>query len=93
MQSVTVFRMRSARDSRVLQGHSHLSAATGLAAEDELAACLLIATWASTTGHTLRADIRPQLLTQEELISFWADEQTGTGSAVFNRPTVPGVAR
>ena len=70
MQSVTKFRMRRARDSRSVQGHNHLSAATGLAAEDELPACLVIATWAPATGHTRRADIRSQLLTEEEPITF-----------------------
>ncbi|MGO9779228.1 MAG: hypothetical protein ACLPKE_32055 [Streptosporangiaceae bacterium] len=93
MQSVTVFPVRRARDTRAFQGHNRLSAATGLGAEDELPACLLIGTWAPTTGRTLRADIRTQLLTEEDLITFWADEQTGTGSAVFNGPTVPGVVR
>jgi hypothetical protein len=42
--------------------------------EDELLALLLIHTWTLTTGKTLRCDVPPQELTEEELIEFWSDD-------------------
>jgi hypothetical protein len=43
-------------------------------ADDELLALLLITSWALATGRTMPAGISPQLLSAEELISFWADD-------------------
>jgi len=48
-----------------------------------LIARLLITSWSLTTGRTLRG-VPPQALTEEELISFWADDhvpapRTGSG--------------
>jgi hypothetical protein len=42
--------------------------------EDELLARVLIISWSLATGRTLRADVSPQSLTEDELISFWADD-------------------
>jgi hypothetical protein len=36
---------------------------------------VLITSRSLTTGRTLRAGVPPQWLTEEELISFWADDQ------------------
>jgi hypothetical protein len=36
---------------------------------------VLITSWSLATGRTLRMGVSPQLLTEEELISFWADDQ------------------
>jgi hypothetical protein len=57
-----------------------------LLSEDELIALLLIHTWTLITGKTLRCDVPPQELTEEELIDFWSDDhfdsqQDTTGSA------------
>jgi len=45
-----------------------------LLSDDELIARLLIHTWMLTTGKTLRSDVPPDELTQEELIDFWSDD-------------------
>jgi hypothetical protein len=45
-----------------------------LLSEDELIALLLIHTWTLITGKTLRCDVPPQELTEEELIDFWSDD-------------------
>ena len=43
--------------------------------DDELVARLLIHTWTLTTGKTLRCDVPPQELAEEELIDFWSEEE------------------
>ena len=53
------------------------------ATHDELLAQVLIISWSLTTGRTLRG-VSPQSLTEEELITFWADDhipapRPGTG--------------
>ena len=42
--------------------------------EDELLARVLVISWSLATGRTLPADVSPQSLTEDELISFWADD-------------------
>jgi hypothetical protein len=42
--------------------------------EDALLARVLITSWSLATGRTLRSDVPPQLLTEDELIAFWADD-------------------
>ena len=44
--------------------------------DDEYMAGLLIRMWALASGRALRADIRPEQLSSEELIRFWADDLT-----------------
>lgn len=46
-----------------------------LLSEDELIARLLIHTWTLTTGKTLRCDVPPHELSEEELIDFWSDDR------------------
>jgi hypothetical protein len=43
--------------------------------DDDLLALVLIYTWTLVTGRTLRSDVPPQELSEEELIDFWADDQ------------------
>jgi hypothetical protein len=43
--------------------------------DDELIARLLIHTWTLTTGKTLRCNVPPHELTEEELIDFWSDDR------------------
>jgi hypothetical protein len=45
--------------------------------DDELVAWLLIHIWTLTTGKTLRCDVPPHELTEEELIGFWSDDHFG----------------
>jgi hypothetical protein len=50
---------------------------------DELLAAILITNWALATGRTLPAGVAPQSLSEEDLISFWADDRmTSTSGAV-----------
>lgn len=49
--------------------------------EDDLIAYTLIQIWALTTGRVLRDDLPPDLLTEEELIAFWADPALVQGGA------------
>jgi hypothetical protein len=46
-----------------------------LLSDDELIARLLIHTWTLTTGKTLRGDVPPHELAEEELIDFWSDDR------------------
>jgi hypothetical protein len=47
-----------------------------LLSDDELIARLLIHTWTLATGKTLRSDVPPHELTEEELIDFWSDNHS-----------------
>ena len=57
---------------------------------DEILARLLITSWTLATGRTLRGDVPPQMLSAEELISFWADEQMTADHARPPRPHTRG---
>ena len=59
---------------------------------DEILARLLITSWTLATGRTLRGDVRPQMLSAEELISFWADEQMTADHAPGPPATYPRAA-
>jgi len=48
--------------------------------EDALLARVLITSRSLATGRTLRAGVPPESLTEEELISFWADDGIGIAS-------------
>jgi hypothetical protein len=54
--------------------------------DDEILARLLIIGWTLASGRTLRGDVPPQMLSAEELISFWADEQLTADQAPGPRP-------
>ena len=56
--------------SRGFPGQTHRSSG-----EDELLARVLITSWSLATGRSLRG-VAPQALTEDELISFWADDKT-----------------
>jgi hypothetical protein len=65
-------------DSRAVPQNKHSRVETVPTAEDQHAASLLTLRCSSATGHALRADVLPQLLTAEEPTIFLADEQTNT---------------
>jgi hypothetical protein len=50
----------------------------GPVGDDEFVAGLLIRMWSLASGRTLRSDIRPEQLSAEELIRFWADDLTAS---------------
>jgi hypothetical protein len=83
MQDTSVSDMRFASDSGVKPRRKFFSRAVRHADEDELLARVLITSWSLATGRILRG-VPPQSLTEDELISFWADDhipapRTGTG--------------
>ena len=83
MQDTNVSGMGFTSDSGAKPGRGFSSREVRHASEDELLARVLITSWSLTTGRTLRG-VPPQSLTEDELISFWADDhipapRTGTG--------------
>ena len=52
---------------------------------DNLLAAILTTYWTLATGRTLPAGVSPRSLSEEDLISFWADDQMASASGV-----VPG---
>jgi hypothetical protein len=68
---------RNVPDGKVpVPGGSVPPAGTPTPADDDaLLAMVLITSWSLATGRTLRSDVPPQLLTEDELIAFWADDQ------------------
>jgi hypothetical protein len=81
MQDTTVSGMCFASDYSAKSRRRFFSRAVRHANEDELLARVLITSWSLATGRTLRG-VPPQ--TEDELISFWADDhipapRTGSG--------------
>jgi hypothetical protein len=74
VQDTTVSGTRGASDSGADPRRRLFSRAVRHASEDELLARVLITSWSLATGRTLRS-AAPQSLTEDELISFWADDQ------------------
>ena len=58
--------------------------------DDDLLAGLLISMWALVSGRFLRRGVRPDQLSEEELITFWADDQT---PALGRHAAPPDLAR
>ena len=73
MQDTTVCGIRFGSDSGAKPRSITFSLAVQHANHDELLARVLITSWSLATGRTLRA-VPPQSLTEDELISFWADD-------------------
>jgi len=44
--------------------------------DDEMLAAVYINMWALASGRTLRRDVPPGQLSEDELITFWADDMT-----------------
>jgi hypothetical protein len=75
MQDTTVSGIRYASDSGANARRGFFSRAVRHSGEDELVARVLITSWSLATGRTLRGGVTPQSLTEDELITFWADDQ------------------
>jgi hypothetical protein len=73
MHDTTVFGVPCASKSAAIVRPEAAGNAPGHA-DDDLLARLLITSWTLATGRTLRVGIPPQLLSEDELISFWADD-------------------
>lgn len=82
LQDITVFGMPAERGIGAIP-HPDVPAWAFEAGhgEDQSLACLLITKWALLTGRTLRTDVPLDLLSAEELISFWADREMAEGRA------------
>jgi hypothetical protein len=91
MQDTTVSSILRASDSGANARRRFFSRAVRHADEDELLARVLITSWSLTTGRTLRTGVRPQSLTEDELISFWADDQIGVASRALAAEPVSAV--
>jgi hypothetical protein len=75
MRDTTVSGIRYVSDSGANARRGFFSRAVYRPDEDELLARVLITSWSLATGRTLRTGVAPQSLTEDELISFWADDQ------------------
>jgi hypothetical protein len=80
MRDTTVSGIRYASDSGASARRRFFSRAVRHSGEDELVARVLITSWSLATGRTLRS-VAPQSLTEDELITFWADDQMATPRA------------
>ena len=55
--------------------------------DDDVMAAVLIRMWSLASGRILRSDVRPDQLTEEELIRFWADDMVPpSGRHAARRP-------
>jgi len=75
MQDTTVFGIHRASGSGLNTRRKFFSRSARYANEDDLLARVLITSWSMATGRTLRDGVAPHSLTEDELISFWADDQ------------------
>ncbi len=75
MQDTTVSGPHYASDAGVISHRRFLGRPMRHANGDELLARILITSWSLATGQILRPGVTPELLTEDELISFWADDQ------------------
>lgn len=64
----------ASRDVRLRREGTGVPAALAGDADDEQLARLLIRMWSLASGRTVRTDVPPHLLTEDELIAFWADD-------------------
>lgn len=101
MYDTTVLRPFGARDSSAItQRDPHPEEpGTGVAGTgapgpraadraDDLLAAILITNWTLATGRTLPAGVSPRSLSEEDLISFWADDRMASASGA-----VPGAGQ
>lgn len=96
MYDTTVLRPFGARDSSAITQRDPRPEDPGIgepgtdAADraDDLLAAILITNWTLATGRTLPAGISPRSLSEEDLISFWADDRMASASGA-----VPGTGQ
>jgi hypothetical protein len=82
-----------ARDSSAVTQRGPGGEAVDRADGDDLLARVLITNWTLATGRTLPAGVAPQLLTEDELISFWADDLTANAGGGVSGPDTVADAR
>ena len=92
MYDTTVLRASGARDSSAItqrepgpEEPGPEEPRTGAADRaDNLLASILITNWALATGRTLPAGVAPRSLSEEDLISFWADDRMTSASGAVS---------
>lgn len=62
--------------ARIPAPRIHVAGPCVITTDDDLLANMLISMWALASGRFLRRGVRPEQLTEEELINFWADDIT-----------------
>ena len=88
MYDTTVLRPLGARDSSAITQRDPRPQEPGIgepgteAADraDDLLEAILITNWTLATGRTLPVGISPRSLSEEDLISFWADDRMASAS-------------
>ena len=88
MYDTTVLRPFGARDSSAITQRDPRPQEPGTEAADradDLLEAILITNWTLATGRTLPVGISPRSLSEEDLISFWADDRMASASGI-----VPG---
>lgn len=93
MYDTAVLRPSGARDSSAIARRRPGGQRADRADDDDLLAQILITSWTLATGRTWPAGVAPQSLTDDELISFWADEQTASASGAISGPDRAADAR
>ena len=96
MYDTTVLRPFGARDSSAITQRDPRPVEPGIgepgteAADraDDLLAAILITNWTLATGRTLPAGVSPRSLSEDDLISFWADDRMASASG-----TVPAASQ
>ncbi len=78
MQDTTVSATRDASGSGANTRPSFFRPVAWPGDEDVLLARVLTTSWSLATGRRLRVGVPPELLTEDELISFWADDLIAT---------------
>jgi hypothetical protein len=85
MQDTTVSTLLRASDSGAIPRRNISRRWADRGDEDELLARVLITSWTLATGRTLRAGVPAQSHSEDELITFWADDQMTTMPATIYR--------
>ena len=97
MYDTTVLRPFGARDSSAITQRDPRPEDPGIgepgteAADraDDLLEAILITNWTLATGRTLPVGISPRSLSEEDLISFWADDRMASASGVVPGASLP----
>ena len=91
MYDTTVLRPFGARDSFAItqrDPHPEEPGTDAVDRADDLLAAILTTNWTLATGRTLPAGVSPRSLSEEDLISFWADDRMASATGA-----VPGAGQ
>jgi len=77
----------SPSDSRAAPHSTPRGGSAGRLGHDQLRVCPLTISWMSAIDRTFHADVLPKVLTEKNLITFWADQQITTRYVMATGPT------